>query len=77
VADFGSAIAQPLGSGEPVALINVDVSLALSRRPVGEWFRLDSIDLVGDGGVGLAITNLADRDGPLGVLHQSQLGTGR
>jgi hypothetical protein len=77
VADFGSAIAQPLARDGSVSLINVDVSLALSRHPVGEWFRLDSIDLIGDAGVGLAVTQLADVHGPIGVLHQSQLGRRR
>ena len=77
VADFGSAIAQPLGNDQPVSLINVDVSLALSRLPVGEWFRLDAADLVGDAGVALAVTQLADAHGPIGILHQSQLGRRR
>jgi hypothetical protein len=72
VADFGSAIAQPYGWDEPVLLINVDVSVALSRSPAGEWFRLDAVDLVGDG-VALAVTHLADERGPLGIVHQSQL----
>ena len=77
VADFGSAIAQPLGADAPVSLINVDVSLALSRHPVGNWFRLDAVDLVGDAGVALAVTQLGDAHGPIGVLHQSQLGRRR
>ena len=72
VADFGSAIAQPYDWDEPVLLINVDVSVALCRAPAGEWFRLDAVDLVGDGAA-LAVTHLADERGPLGVLHQSQL----
>lgn len=77
VADFGSAIAQPYGWDEPVLLINVDVSVALSRSPAGEWFRLDAVDLVGDAGIAVAVTHLADEAGPLGVLHQSQLGRRR
>ncbi len=75
-ADFGSALSGslPRQTGRGVGLINVDVSLAIARDPVGEWFRLDSTALVDPAGWGLAMTRLADTAGHLGVLHQSQLG---
>jgi hypothetical protein len=72
-ADFGSALSRPLSVDSGVGLINVDVSLALVRHPVGEWFRLEATGLVHPDGAGLAITHLADTQGLLGILHQSQL----
>jgi hypothetical protein len=75
-ADFGSALSGslPRNTGRAVGMINVDVSLAIARDPIGEWFRLDSTALLDPAGWGLAMTRLADVAGPLGVLHQSQLG---
>jgi hypothetical protein len=74
VADFGSAIGQ--GALQPemgVGLINVDVSVAMLRRPVGPWFRLATTDDVTSDGIGLAHTTLSDVTGPLGVATHSQL----
>ena len=73
VADFGSAIGQGLDPGLGIGLINVDVSVALFRRPVGRWFRLAATDDVTAAGVGLAQTQLCDAAGRLGIATHSQL----
>jgi hypothetical protein len=73
VADFGSAIAQGLEPDLGVGLINVDVSVALARRPVGQWFLLSSTDVVTADGIGLAHTELSDLTGRLGIATHSQL----
>ena len=72
-ADFGSALSQSMPRDGGASLINVDVSLALVRPPAGEWFLLDATGLVDEAGAGLATARLADVDGPLGVLHLSQV----
>lgn len=74
VADFGSAIGQGiLEPGLGVGLINVDVSVALLRRPTGPWYRLATTDDVTVDGIGLAHTVLSDLDGPLGTATHCQL----
>ena len=73
VADFGSPLSQTGVVGPGLALINIDVNLSLFRSPVGPWFYLDAVGHVGPGGVGLAITLVADGQGPLGAVTQSQV----
>jgi hypothetical protein len=73
VADFGSAISQTVIPSMGLGMINVDVSVALGRSPVGPWIGLDSIGAVNEGGVGLAVTELRDSRGRVGVATQSQL----
>ena len=73
VADFSSALSQSVLPGSGVAMINVDVSVALTRMPLGPWFCLASRSDVGDSGIGLSVTKLFDRAGALGVITTSQL----
>jgi hypothetical protein len=73
VADFGSPLGQTGAVGAGLGLINVDVNVTMFRPPVGPWFYLDATDQVGPGGIGLAVTNLSDVEGPLGVVTQSQI----
>jgi Acyl-CoA thioesterase N-terminal domain len=73
-ADFGSAISQALERGAGVALINVDVCVALCRPPVAPWIRLDGRGYLNPDGAGLAVTQLHDVHGAIGVITQSQLG---
>jgi Thioesterase-like superfamily len=71
VADYGSALSSSPERG--FALINVDVSVALHRAPVGEWFRLLTLGHVGPEGIGLATSELSDTAGPLGTITQNQI----
>jgi hypothetical protein len=74
VADFGSAISQSVVAGAGVGLINVDVSVALSRYPVGPWICLRAAGMLNQDGAGLAVTHLTDSQGALGIATQSQIG---
>jgi hypothetical protein len=79
-ADFGSGLSQRLHGVLSSPLINVDVSVSLSRAPVERWIRLEPLvdaTVVDSSGVGLATTGLADRLGPFGVVTQAQLGYAR
>jgi hypothetical protein len=73
VADFGSPLSQTGTPGSGLALINVDVNATLFRQPTGPWFLLDATGQVGPGGLGLAVTEIFDLEGPIGVITQSQV----
>jgi hypothetical protein len=73
VADFGSPLSQSDALGPGIALINVDVNVTMVRQPVGPWFYLDAAGLVGPGGIGLAVSEVFDVEGRLGVITQSQI----
>jgi hypothetical protein len=73
VADFGSPLSQTNSIGPGLALINIDLNATLFRQPTGPWFFLDAIGHVGQGGLGLAVTDVFDLEGPIGVITQSQI----
>jgi hypothetical protein len=73
VADFGSPLSQTGSIGAGLALINIDVNATLLRQPTGPWFLLDATGQVGQGGLGLAVTEVFDLEGPIGVITQSQI----
>lgn len=73
LADFGSAISQTIVPESGLGMINVDVSVALGRTPLGPWIGLDAMGAVNADGVGLAVTELRDRAGRVGVATQAQL----
>ncbi|MGW0817274.1 thioesterase family protein [Streptomyces viridiviolaceus] len=49
---------------------NVDLTVHLHRRPVGEWTGLDTTVVFGPAGQGLTSTVLHDVDGPVGHAQQ-------
>lgn len=74
------AAAADSGNGISVALdlrrytfVNPDLTIALLRRPVGEWFALDARTLAADEGLGLADTRYWDEGGVLGRGVQTLL----
>jgi hypothetical protein len=72
VADFGSPLSQtPVGPG--LALINLDVNVTVFRQPMAPWFLLEARGRVGDAGTGLAVTEISDLEGPIGVITQTQI----
>jgi hypothetical protein len=73
VADFASPLSQTDALGSGLALINVDVNVTVFRQPVGPWFYLDATGHVGPGGIGLAVAQVSDLEGALGVITQSQI----
>jgi hypothetical protein len=74
------AAAADSGNGISVALdlrrytfVNADLTIALLRQPVGEWFALDARTLAADEGLGLADTRYWDERGVLGRGVQALL----
>lgn len=69
VADFGNGMSRVLPWGW--LFINSDLTIHLYRHPSGEWMCLRSRTDLGDVGVGLAQSELFDRDGDIGHSLQS------
>jgi len=69
-ADSGNGVAVVLDP-KRYTFINADLTVALHRRPAGEWVCLDSITLPEPTGVGVTQSRLWDLDGPFGWALQS------
>jgi len=72
IADSGSGVGAALPAREFI-FINVDLTVALPRDPVGEWLLLEPSTTIGSDGVGLALTRLSDRLGACGRGLQTLL----
>lgn len=70
IADAGNGVCPVLDPRE-YSFVNPDMSIHLDRPPIGEWFALDARATVDPIGVGLAQSELHDRDGELGRALQS------
>jgi hypothetical protein len=70
--DFGNGISG-FGGGFPhnYRFLNADLSVYLFRPPAGEWIRLQARSWWDAGGVGLAKSELSDRDGLVGTGQQA------
>ena len=64
VADSGSGVGAALPATEYI-FINVDVTVALPRDPVGDWLLLEAETVIGADGTGLAMTRLSGPDRPV------------
>jgi hypothetical protein len=69
-ADFGNGISMILNPAEYV-FINPDVTLYVHRDPVDEWVCLRARSEMEPTGVGLARSEILDRQGPIGTALQS------
>ena len=69
-ADFSNGTASTLDF-RAWTYINADLTVNLSRQPVGEWILLDGESWIGPYGAGLAMSRLADRHGYFGRAVQS------
>ena len=69
-ADFSNGISSSLPF-DSYTYVNADLSVHLFRLPVDEWVLVDAATSVSDGGVGLAVSRLLDRNGLLGQACQS------
>ena len=69
-ADFGNGLSQELGL-ETHLFVNTDLTVHLSRRPVGEWVALEAVTELGPEGTALAVSTLHDERGPVGRGLQS------
>jgi len=72
VADSGSGISAVL-DGAGFIFINVDLTVALTRDPAGDWLLLEAETRTGSDGTGLATTILSDTTGVCGTGLQTLL----
>jgi hypothetical protein len=70
IADSGSGVSATLDATK-FLFINVDLTVILTRDPVGEWLLLDAMTTIGDRGTGLAETKLSDQHGRCGSVLQT------
>lgn len=68
--DFCNGVSAVLDFNEWI-FINADLTISLSRMPVGEWILLDAQTWLGDHGAGLAFAKLGDERGYFGRAIQS------
>jgi len=70
ISDYGNGLSR-LTNPREWSFANMDISLHLVRRPVGEWLLVEADGLLQGRGVGLSNMMLADREGQFGRAHQS------
>ena len=75
-----TATLSDVGNGNSMALdgrdwlyVNPDVSLTLHRMPTGPWLGMRSLARQHSSGIGSAVSELFDVDGPVGRVVQSQI----
>jgi hypothetical protein len=71
-ADFSNGASAPVDPRE-WTFINADLTLSVTRAPVGDWILLDAETWLGRDGVALASVRLADTTGYFGRAAQSLL----
>jgi hypothetical protein len=69
-ADFCNGVSSVLDFAQ-WTFINGDLTVSLSRLPVGEWILLDAESWLGPEGAGIAFGKLADAQGYFGRAIQS------
>jgi hypothetical protein len=72
VADFTNGVSSVLPF-ESWTFLNADLTVSLSRRPVGEWIAIDAQTIASNEGTGLGDAALYDQHGRLGRVTQSLL----
>jgi acyl-coenzyme A thioesterase PaaI-like protein len=72
-ADFGNGVSAVVDWNGGWMFINPDLTIHLSRYPVGEWVALDAVTHASDDGVGFAESALYDEQGRIGRSVQSLL----
>jgi hypothetical protein len=70
ISDFGNGLSRP-ADPRKWTFANVDISLHMVRRPVGDWLLVDADAMLQGCSVGLTNMILADRAGPFGRAHQT------
>src|SRR5207248_8681494 len=71
-ADFGNGVSRLLDF-ETHVFINPDLTVALSRVPIGEWIGFDIVSRLSGDGFGQAESLIFDGSGPIGRAVQSLL----
>jgi hypothetical protein len=54
-------------------VVNTDITLAMHRPPIGEWFCMRTATSASPGGSGLAVGQLSDQGGDCGQIVQTIL----
>jgi hypothetical protein len=75
-ADFGNGISAELDFATHL-FVNTDLTLHLSREPVGDWIAVEAVTEHGPEGTALASSVLHDERGPIGRAAQSLYVAGR
>ena len=70
--DFGNGVSSPFSYGDWL-FINPDLTIHVSRLPIGEWVGLESRTLAEPQGIGISESTLWDEQGPIGRSIQSLL----
>jgi acyl-coenzyme A thioesterase PaaI-like protein len=68
--DTGSGTA-PLVSRKDWTYANIDIATHMTREPRGEWLLVDARSESAGNGIGLIHSMLGDRDGMIGMAHQT------
>ncbi len=71
-ADFGNGVSSPLSYSDWL-FINPDLTIHVSRLPVGQWVGLEARTLAEPQGIGISESRLWDEEGPIGRSLQSLL----
>jgi hypothetical protein len=71
-ADFGNGVSRVVDFSTHT-FINADLSVALSRVPVGDWIGFDAVSRLSPDGFGQAESQIFDAEGPVGRAVQSLL----
>jgi hypothetical protein len=69
-ADFANGLSWILPWGDWL-FVNTELTIHLSREPVGEWIGVDARTVSAASGFGLSTATLHDLEGPIGVCAQS------
>jgi hypothetical protein len=69
-ADFGNGVSHELDWNDWL-FINTDLDVHLHRPPCGEWVALDARTVLEPRGVGLAVSQLHDEKGAIGLAQQT------
>jgi hypothetical protein len=70
LSDFGNGVSMA-ADVRRWSFANLDISLHMVRRPVGEWLLVEADAMLQGLGVALSNMTLADRTGPFGKAHQT------
>jgi hypothetical protein len=70
IADFGGGTA-PLVPTREWTMANLDLSVYMTRRPVGEWFLVDAVADGSGTGLGVARSQISDIDGMFATALQT------
>lgn len=72
LADCGNAFSRHVDPAD-VMFVNPDLTIALHRDPIGDWFGSRTVSQWQPSGIGLATATLFDEEGPVGQVVQTMV----